>query len=723
MSVLTLFSLLLLTFVVVGTPTKGVLSLSSDQDTTTTTNLRTTNDNNNEKIVPTIPITSSSSSSSSSLLDEGTNLDGVADYSYTLPFVNVVKQSRIWGSLPSPWDGNCTVDEQGWPNQSNFGNVFVTIGGNPNDPYTPTVMGNWSIQFTGQAVIVPHPIMGSSVSVQNYSYDKTTDTSTAVLSIPIVTSNDCNCLMLGFANASTVATGPGLQNIEIRQPGYTWNATNNFSTPFLTLLSRFSTLRFMDWAKTNGNMINQWNQRTLPSSYTFAGGDQQVPWEIIFSLANTLQKDAWINIPINASDDYILQLATLAKQTLDPSLHLYLEYSNEVWNFGFSQYGVNFRAANASVYAGDPYHFNASFLPESGNQYVWPLYRYVWFSVKIANIFGTVYGSDNVGKDKTVRPVFCWQENGGEVYENGFVYLTRVAEYLPYEIFHSICLAPYITIGDAGNDPNLTVDEVIAGWTSYANNISINGPYDVGGPNYIAGFSATCSFWGIYCTAYESGPDTVQGLDTGQALYAKANASVDPRLTPIITNYIRNWHSLGGQMKGMNYFTAGAGPLQDKYGIYTILYNMEKMESPKLDGINYAVYNGTVPVSSVIPTVPVRLNASYFTGHPYPPTCDGFDRWPSILNYLLQAPSTMNISITVTTASEYPGNVTLQVGIGGILPNVQNITCFSSGNWYNYTICEPMDQIFTIPEGVSTVRVVRPAAYPPWIGEIIVGVV
>ena len=655
-------------------------------------------------------------------LSEGTNIDGIADYSSTLAFVDVTKQSRAWGSLSSPWDSNCSVDASGWPNQTDFGNVFVTLLGDITDTHTPLVTGDWLIQFTGQATVIPHPVMGPNVYISNVSYNAASDTTTATLNITNTTIRNCNCIMLGFANASTVNYGPGLRNIRVLQPNYTMDQVNNFSTPLLNLLSRFSLFRFMDWAKTNGNMISEWNQRTLPSSYSYAGS-YEVPWEVIFTLANTLQKDAWINIPINASDDYILQLALLTKQYVNPNLHVYVEYSNEVWNFGFSQYRVNLEAANYSVYNGDPYHFNASNLPGNNNPGYWIIYRYVWFTNKIATIFKSVFGNDNVGKDKFIRPVFCWQEGGGESQELGFLYLETQLNMYPSELLHSICLAPYITIGDAAeNDPDLTVDEVIEGWQSYAANISIAGPYDVGGPNYLASFAATCTYYGIYCQAYESGPDTVQGIDAGGPLYAKANASIDPRITPIITNYIRDWHSYGQQMYPMNYFTAGAGPLQDKYGIYSILYNMNIMDSPKLDGINYAIFNGSVPISSKIPTIPVNLNASYFTGHPYPPTCDGFDHWPAMLNYLVQSNEIQNISITVTAASEYPGNVTLQVSISNEIPDIRNITCISSGNWYNYTNCFPA-QTFMIGEGVSTIRVVRPSQYPPWIGEILINTV
>lgn len=48
----------------------------------------------------------------------------------------------------------------------------------------------------------------------------------------------------------------------------------------------------------------------------------------------------------------------------------------------------------------------------------------------------------------------------------------------------------------------------------------------------------------------------MEGLDSGDALNAKGLASIDPRITAIISGYLRDWASLGPQMEAMNYFTA-----------------------------------------------------------------------------------------------------------------------------------------------------------------------
>ena len=66
--------------------------------------------------------------------------------------------------------------------------------------------------------------------------------------------------------------------------------------------------------------------------------------EYAILLANEVHANAWINVPYHATDDYVTQLAQLIKSTLDPSLNVYVEFSNEVWNTAFEQGAANVRA-------------------------------------------------------------------------------------------------------------------------------------------------------------------------------------------------------------------------------------------------------------------------------------------------------------------------------------------------------------------------------------------
>ncbi|MCC7245601.1 MAG: PKD domain-containing protein [Saprospiraceae bacterium] len=114
--------------------------------------------------------------------------------------------------------------------------------------------------------------------------------------------------------------------------------TQPFRQSFLDKCAPFNTLRFMDWMQTNGNEQVSWANRTLPNHYSQSvtphGG---VAYEYIIQVANLMHKDIWICIPHQADDNYVTQMATLFRDQLDPGIRVYIEYSNEVWNWIFAQ--------------------------------------------------------------------------------------------------------------------------------------------------------------------------------------------------------------------------------------------------------------------------------------------------------------------------------------------------------------------------------------------------
>lgn len=113
-----------------------------------------------------------------------------------------------------------------------------------------------------------------------------------------------------------------------------------FYDVFLERIAPFQNLRFMDWMATNNNPVRTWSERKPRGYYTY-GGDTGVPYELIIQLANQTQKDVWICVPHAADDDYVRQMAQLFKDGLDADITIYLEYSNEVWNWIFDQAHYN----------------------------------------------------------------------------------------------------------------------------------------------------------------------------------------------------------------------------------------------------------------------------------------------------------------------------------------------------------------------------------------------
>lgn len=133
-------------------------------------------------------------------------------------------------------------------------------------------------------------------------------------------------------------------------------SSDPFLPEFLDFCRPFHCLRFMDWAGTNNSTEEHWKNRKRPTFYTMVAksgdpeaqyGPAPTPFELKFSggvaielmiqLCNMLKIDPWFCIPHRATDDYIMQFAKLVRETLDPSLKVYLEYSNEIWNWSFRQ--------------------------------------------------------------------------------------------------------------------------------------------------------------------------------------------------------------------------------------------------------------------------------------------------------------------------------------------------------------------------------------------------
>ena len=118
----------------------------------------------------------------------------------------------------------------------------------------------------------------------------------------------------------------------------------------------FPVLRFMDWQGTNNSIQRTLADRKRPTAYTMIaqGGDLDgtygpkpspldftlsggVAWETIADLCNRNRSDAWICVPHRADDVYLRGMARFFKTHLAREKKVYLEFSNEIWNWGFGQ--------------------------------------------------------------------------------------------------------------------------------------------------------------------------------------------------------------------------------------------------------------------------------------------------------------------------------------------------------------------------------------------------
>jgi hypothetical protein len=286
-------------------------------------------------------------------LDFGINLSGIADYSTEMPFVDMMHCARTWGTQnatyidggQNPWDTQVinfvATDANGYPLEVPFyqdglgletGQQVYTVWAYtvywPAGTYTFLYDGEGTFDFWGDAEVLDEApgVIHLSVSpgVNN------------VIKLAIMSSNPDNHVR----NFRLLI--PGAENTYQSEP---------YNERWLELLEPFGTLRFMDWARTNNwgdeyswdvldepedSLLKDWNVRANAGFYTYAT-NKGVPYELMIDLCNKLDKDAWICVPYNASENYISSMAALFRDNLEPERKIYVEYSNENWNWGFGQ--------------------------------------------------------------------------------------------------------------------------------------------------------------------------------------------------------------------------------------------------------------------------------------------------------------------------------------------------------------------------------------------------
>lgn len=113
-----------------------------------------------------------------------------------------------------------------------------------------------------------------------------------------------------------------------------------FHPDFVRGLEPFDTIRFYKWQDCDVVTERKWTDRRDADYFSQANF---ASLELAVELANTLNKNAWFCVPYAADDEYIFNMASYVKDNLSPDLKIYIEYSNELWNFRFlgSRYVFN----------------------------------------------------------------------------------------------------------------------------------------------------------------------------------------------------------------------------------------------------------------------------------------------------------------------------------------------------------------------------------------------
>lgn len=258
----------------------------------------------------------------------GMNVDGAPYWNQVRPFKDIKKTSSEFftGDVASggPWNTNTIdevpVDAQGYPLEMPYATseglqlvrcIISADGSMLLDDYVLLYDGEGSISMYGNAAI----------------------TSSQAGRIEFTVAGTGNI----WFHIDQSTSGNHLRNIRIvRASQESSLLTEPFNEVFLDKLNAFTTIRFMDWGHTNNSESVFWNDRKQ-SNYHTQGHGSGIAYEYMIDLANRLQKDVWVCVPHQADDNYIASMAALFKAGLDSNLNIYIEYSNEVWNWQFQQ--------------------------------------------------------------------------------------------------------------------------------------------------------------------------------------------------------------------------------------------------------------------------------------------------------------------------------------------------------------------------------------------------
>ncbi|WP_218028936.1 discoidin domain-containing protein [Tengunoibacter tsumagoiensis] len=462
--------------------------------------------------------------------------------------------------------------------------------------------GTYKLSFTGQAVLTAagDDPAHQATTISNQSYSSSTNTTTAdvtfgnppggLISVITFTQTKRN---------NTDSPGTGVTNVQLIRPGYATNTTQVFTTTWLHSINNYqwTALRFMDSLGTNNYAQPgsgeaypyrlQWpTDRMQPNEGPLYGSNHKgvhgtIPWEDVILVAQLTHKDIWINIPVNASDDYVTQVANLLKngnaatgnQGIPSDVHVYVEYSNEMWHYGFPQGPWNLQAAQDEVKAGGT---NLNYDGKTDDDTI-RFRRIAKRTIEIGKQFETVF-SDNGSR---IRPVI----NNASV-NNDVDMLQYVSDNYgaPGSVLYGISQTGYYTSADSSS-----VSAILNGEkTASDNNAS----------GYLLS-RTIATYFGLHSLVYEGGQDEEGDTNLSNKFYAAR----DPGMQDVEAHdLLNNWYPNGGEL----YMQFAEVTHYSTYGMWGLSDDLNIQNSGKWNGMVQvmnaslpAVTAGLVPSSTV----------------------------------------------------------------------------------------------------------------------------
>lgn len=316
------------------------------------------------------------------------NLEGGADYNLRIRKGNVTGTAALTAKpvpIPAPFNLGVNLQAVDWWRQNDvFSNPILRA--EPRDTITwayeldvfepdadgfPTVlpaghryglalprylrMGEWKIFYTpGTTLILDYGEPGWTVNSNNSA------TGVAVVTItadsPSMRRIDVTGLPPGGLKLLKM-----FKSSDIAAAGGDYNDVPPITQHWIDSHVHYKTIRMMDWMRTNrrddsrpirtsSNLLGE----NAVTTISLNGQYKPMPFHYMLAVANALNCNLWVTPSDDSDDTYVTALATALYNGMPAGRKVFLEFSNEVWNWGSAFYQTH-AVTNAGLAAGEGY--------------------------------------------------------------------------------------------------------------------------------------------------------------------------------------------------------------------------------------------------------------------------------------------------------------------------------------------------------------------------------
>ena len=467
----------------------------------------------------------------------GVNVSSFGAFDSAETWVDTARDFSPWGAVSNPFlpKSNIPVNASGYPLADAA--IYSKLTAYPDGVYSLSYTGKAQVAAGGMATLVGTPVVQNGVTTAQVQ----------------VTHQPSQSVILKFTG--TDPNNP-IGNLHLYEPGAGPASTQVFTSDYLNRIAIFNDIRFLAWTNIQ-NASGDWSQRVQPGDY-YASKAGATSYEDMIALANATGESPWINIPDQANNAYLQNLAQLLHDTLNPGLTVHLEYGNELWsatNAGTQRVLATAKADPAVTATVDQLRVADEVAIRVS---------------QIASIFRQAF-ADRPGQ---VQPILAGQAaNSGYLGEA----LSYMAAHIgaPGQIISGVAINAYATIPPALETGGWTPDQIFAFLNKYI---------DTNLNNQFKATDALAQQYGVPMLAYEGGQalrNFNPALNSIINAAAKTYAETDPRMAQVIQHLVNIWQADGG--RDFNFFAFVEPP--GNYGSWGQLDAINLPGSPKWDTI------------------------------------------------------------------------------------------------------------------------------------------